>query len=626
MSQGPGSDYTLTVMPRDTVYGLGDPAVCSNNTDIGPLCPGDPFYGQPTPGGACTGFLVDRDRVLTAGHCSPSAGSSCTNRYVVFDWAILDPANPPPSSGSVVIPGAFVTRCLEVLANAYHGPETDDLPQVPLNNDWAIWRVEPLPTTRLPLVADSNETTAVGEPVAMLGHPARILLKAEEGNVTASGIHGSADLHPVPGSSGSAVVSLDTGKVVGVATSGGMNFVEVPDCIEPGQAGQISNFAGPHHVTFQRISTLSALVPQVGLDINPPIKEVDHYGKPGDPGSFNTATFDLSVPTDTASQLPVSWYRVQEGETLEVTEVLQGPSAGTLSPGQQATLVIGPSQGAVQQSGLYQGTTPFFDTTYGTRSPVLHRVHSGVDGFVVFPADPFDGEGPGAPHGATANYRSSNRWLTSQSMKAEASDPWILLNGQSGVPQYFTIPQGSLPVPLTIEVDGSGMQPDVYVGAVTWTSLDSGQPPFAIQREVRMDLCRDVAALTPMVVYVDPNEDLDIPLMVNAGPGTTVRDLDVGLGLEVTAGGGGGKRGVYATVVEPGPDVATALLGENLFSVHTIYDDDTNPGLEPLTVFDGHQASGTWLLRLSHDATETLEVTIDRFEIRLHVDPSSPCV
>jgi hypothetical protein len=104
-----------------------------------------------------------------------------------------------------------------------------------------------------------------------------------------------------------------------------------------------------------------------------------------------------------------------------------------------------------------------------------------------------------------------------------------------------------------------------------------------------------------------------------------VRDLDVGLGLMVK-GGGGELRGVYATVVEPGSSAQTALLGENLFSVNTIYDDDTNAGLEPLSTFYQHQASGAWLLRLSHDAMQTLEVTISRFEIRIHVDPSSPCV
>jgi hypothetical protein len=52
----------------------------------------------------------------------------------------------------------------------------------------------------------------------------------------------------------------------------------------------------------------------------------------------------------------------------------------------------------------------------------------------------------------------------------------------------------------------------------------------------------------------------------------------------------------------------------------------TFTALEPLSTFYQHQASGAWLLRLSRDAMQPLEVTIDRFEIRLHVDPSSPCV
>jgi hypothetical protein len=210
-------------------------------------------------------------------------------------------------------------------------------------------------------------------------------------------------------------------------------------------------------------------------------------------------------------------------------------------------------------------------------------------------------------------------------MEATASHSWITLNGQSGVPQYFTMTPGPMSWPVTLGVNGTGMQPDVYVGAVTWTSLDSGQPPFEPQREVRMDLCRQVTALPPTVIDVAPSTTEDVPLLVTTVPGATVRDLDVGLGLMVK-GGGGELRGVYATVVEPGSSAQTALLGENLFSVNTIYDDDTNAGLEPLSTFYQHQASGAWLLRLSHDAMQTLEVTISRFEIRIHVDPSSPCV
>jgi len=366
-------------MARDTVAGLGNPAVCSNPPNPDPwLCPQDPFHGQPTPGGACTAFLVDRDKVLTAGHCSPSEGASCSHLYVVFDWAILDPMNPPPPSGNVVILGQLVARCLQVLTNTHHGPQTDTLPEIPESNDWALWLVEALPTSRLPLAVDRSEATEVGERVAMLGHPARILLKAEEGNVTDSSGLGKADVHPVGGSSGSPVVSLETGKVIGLATSGFMDFDELVGCLGPTEMGFISDYAGPHNVTFQRMSTLSSIVPQVGLSVSPPVKEVDYYGKPGDPGSFGTATFELSVPNTTTSQLAVNWYRVQEGSLFEVTEILQGPGSGTLSPGQQETLVIGPSQGATTWPGLLEVTVPFYDTTYGTPSPVVHRVHSGV--------------------------------------------------------------------------------------------------------------------------------------------------------------------------------------------------------------------------------------------------------
>ena len=74
------------------------------------------------------------------------------------------------------------------------------------------------------------------------------------------------------------------------------------------------------------------------------------------------------------------------------------------------------------------------------------------------------------------------------------------------------------------------------------------------------------------------------------------------------------------------PEPTGWLLDEDVFSQSTLWDDDTNPGLEPLSVFEGDQAKGTWKLRLSHSAMEALDVTIDRFEIRLHTTPSMPCV
>ncbi|MEZ5331108.1 MAG: hypothetical protein R2991_03430 [Thermoanaerobaculia bacterium] len=140
-----------------------------------------------------------------------------------------------------------------------------------------------------------------------------------------------------------------------------------------------------------------------------------------------------------------------------------------------------------------------------------------------------------------------------------------------------------------------------------------------------MDLCREIAVPAPSVVSVPPNTDYDVPLLVNSVPSATVRDLDVGLGLAVDVRGGE-PRGSERHDRGAGVAGATALLGQNIFSTNTIYDDDTNPALDPLSTFDQHQAAGTWLLRLSHDSTQTVEVTINRFEIRLHVDPSSPCV
>jgi hypothetical protein len=90
--------YDLAVHPWEAWNGgTPDPS----DPDNLPFChDDDPFYGQPTPGRGCSGFLVAPDLVVTAGHCiagqPPEAQPpyDCSHRYVVFDYAVMSDTDP----------------------------------------------------------------------------------------------------------------------------------------------------------------------------------------------------------------------------------------------------------------------------------------------------------------------------------------------------------------------------------------------------------------------------------------------------------------------------------------------------------------------------------------------------
>jgi hypothetical protein len=598
-----------------------------------------PFYGQPTPNRDCSGFLVGEDLILTAGHCVN--GPLCENMVFVFDYAVESEVdslgNPPPPGGTVSIPQEDIFTCVDIPEMGSPFPAGTDPDEAFSSGDgvgtpdFALVRVDrEVSADRIPLAIERVTETVVGDLALSLSHPRRIPLKAEVQPISYySGSILNAPFNILHGSSGGAVVNLQTGKAIGITTGGAMDLTPSEEpCL-----GLYDLCFGCVTAKAQGTLPLAIPVPPIGLQAAP-VGELHHYGPPTTADDYPGLEFSLSTSLDSR---PVDWSVYQEGMGPQVVEVWEGPSSGTFQPGSGTAIRIGPAEGFTHVQGLYGASMPFFDTTYGTRTPVDHWVHVGVDGFTVAPPDPFDGpDGLGVSHGAGQTYRATNRWIVPQQLTVRAEedpeDPgvwpgWLELNGGTS-PLSVTLPAKGNGPAIGLFVNGTGLDPGTYEGTIVFSSDDSGNPPFEPVREVYFDHCREVFADMTLPVRVK-----DLPsgqahsqeLIVAPTGGTIVRDVDMIVTLGDSFGGGGPGRPFEVWLVSP--NGTEALLRPEDKPFQTVYDDETSlPPGEPMARFDGLLSPGTWTLRIVNKAPGTWTFDLNRFEVRLHHDLAPPCV
>lgn len=609
---------------------------------LGDLCPATtPFYGQPRPTGGCSGVLVGNRRILTAGHCL----GSCPDMVAVIDYAVkspLDPLGDPiEEPGTVWIPQANIFLCdaVEATESPFQaGMDPDSafgLVEGAVVNDFALVRLDrPVPTDRLPIPIERELESIVGDAALIVGHPRHIPAKAEVqpiGSHTGGSV--KAPFSALGGSSGSGVVNLATGKLVGIARTGPM---PADPSTHPECNGLYDLCFGCTNVTAQGMLPLTTVVPPIGLQVSP-LVEVDHYGPPTTALDFPGEPFFLSVPTGTGS-LPVDWSVAQEG-IQQVLEVRQGPPGGTLQPGAATQVLVAPAETSLlYDPGTFEATMPFFDATYGTRTPIRHRVHVGVDGFKVMPTDRLQGpEGLGVPHGTERTYRLANRWSLDQHVTVRAEDPnnpgqwppWLELNDDT-MPLSLTLPckgEGCGPsVGVQLDVNGANTLPGTYEGRIVFSSDDSGSPPFEVTTEVYFDHCREIFADTTL-----PYEVMDLPpeqshpqhLLVTPTNGTLIDDVDMIVELGSEIGGEGQEFEVYLASPTEGE---VLLKGEN-HTFQSVYDDTTSPPpAQPMSFFVGRPSSGAWTLRIKNTGTNNWTFTLERFEVRIRHQATESCV
>lgn len=211
------ADSTVALIHANNVRSLGI-NYSMVTKDYGPsenLCKSEPFYSQKT-AAFCSGFLVNEDTIITAGHCVSSA-SECSSTKFVFGFAMQG-----SSQNSWVVRSSDLYGCHRVIRTVME-PNGDDFAVIKLNR--AVKNHKPLP------IFDSA-SLQVGQRLMVLGHPSGLPLKIAGGAVIRS-INSKylvTNTNTYGGNSGSAVLDEATGKVVGVIVRGETDFVLKDKC------------------------------------------------------------------------------------------------------------------------------------------------------------------------------------------------------------------------------------------------------------------------------------------------------------------------------------------------------------------------------------------------------------
>jgi hypothetical protein len=167
-------------------------------------CSTERFVNQPTLM-SCTGFLVGKDVLVTAGHCMVN-NFDCSGFNWVFNF----------KKGQNKIPSDSIYKCKKIIAQ-----EQVSLPILG-TTDYALIRLDRPVTTGEPLKFRTEGRIKKGTNVAVIGHPLGLPLKIAD-NAKVRGVFGKtfkANLDTYGGNSGSPVVDEVTGLVEGILVHG----------------------------------------------------------------------------------------------------------------------------------------------------------------------------------------------------------------------------------------------------------------------------------------------------------------------------------------------------------------------------------------------------------------------
>lgn len=183
------------------------------------LCPDEPFTGMRTLGG-CSGFLIDHDVLVTAGHCSLYAENQCKGESWLFNHF-----SNKVESNQYHLQKSNLYRCVQVLDYRHD--------QVA---DYAVLRLDrPVPNA-IPFQPNMNNQIQYNDSLAVLGYPLGLSFYYTPGGSVQSMNDNTllTDLDVYDKNSGSLVLNLRTGKAEGIVTNGvaGLTINPIDGCLE----------------------------------------------------------------------------------------------------------------------------------------------------------------------------------------------------------------------------------------------------------------------------------------------------------------------------------------------------------------------------------------------------------
>jgi V8-like Glu-specific endopeptidase len=222
--------------------------------DVVNLAPEERFREQPK-GAFCSGSLVAKDIIMTAGHCITTE-EQCKDTKFIFGFAIKKDGVMP-----LKIPEGDVYSCKKIVAK-FMGDEPD--PSNPegqnLGADYALVQIDKAAKNRTPLKINRKQKIENGTSLFVIGHPVGLPLKiADDASVRDASPQGYfvANLDTFGGNSGSPVFNAKTKLVEGILVRGDTDF----DQGENGAISHVNPQNGGRGEDVTKISVLANLIP-----------------------------------------------------------------------------------------------------------------------------------------------------------------------------------------------------------------------------------------------------------------------------------------------------------------------------------------------------------------------------
>lgn len=204
---------TAAMIPNSSLVELNSEQISLGGmvlSDTG-VCEEERFSKQPVVAN-CSGFLVRKDVIVTAGHCVKNQ-FDCDNSSWVFDYKV-DYAD----QSDVVVDKRQVYKCKEVISQTL-----DETTQ----NDYSVIRLTEAVEDRKPLKLREKGTPNVGDSLVVIGHPSGLPSKISGGAQVRSvnDVYMVTNLDTYGGNSGSAVFNAVTGEVEGILVRGANDYI-----------------------------------------------------------------------------------------------------------------------------------------------------------------------------------------------------------------------------------------------------------------------------------------------------------------------------------------------------------------------------------------------------------------
>lgn len=218
------------------------------------LCKGERFYDEPDIS-ICTGFLISKDKLVTAGHCVKNQ-LHCEN----YSWAFQYNEHSVVSSKEVHLREENVYKCKKVLDFGLNDST---------RLDYAVIQLDRPVTNRLPLRFRRSGKVSAGTELVLVGHPSGVPQKISDGGKVLKDNFDDenyfrADVDAFSGDSGSPVINIKTGKVEGILVGGAIDYNETLE------GCRVVNVCPDGHCPGERISRITSIPSLSGKEAQTP--------------------------------------------------------------------------------------------------------------------------------------------------------------------------------------------------------------------------------------------------------------------------------------------------------------------------------------------------------------------